>query len=56
MISTSRSRSFEGEFDCIICGDVLEHLIDPLTILRGLVAHLPPHGVCEHWQLKTIKA
>lgn len=29
-------------FDCIVCGDVLEHLVDPWTVLRQLTACLAP--------------
>ena len=32
-------------FDCIICGDVLEHLKDPWGTLDRLVEHLSPNGV-----------
>src|SRR5688500_17299374 len=27
----------DGPYDCITCGDVLEHLIDPWSTLSGLV-------------------
>ena len=44
-------------FDCIIYGDVLEHLVDPWRILRLHAERLSPHGVmlicmpnAEHWQ------
>ena len=30
--------------DCVICGDVLEHLIDPWRILSDAAALLPPGG------------
>jgi 2-polyprenyl-3-methyl-5-hydroxy-6-metoxy-1,4-benzoquinol methylase len=33
-----------GRFDCIICADVLEHLVDPAAALRGLAALLEPDG------------
>jgi 2-polyprenyl-3-methyl-5-hydroxy-6-metoxy-1,4-benzoquinol methylase len=33
-----------GEFDLIICGDVLEHLKDPARVLRGLRSLLKPEG------------
>ncbi|MCB9358059.1 MAG: methyltransferase domain-containing protein [Calditrichaeota bacterium] len=32
------------QFDCILCGDVLEHLIDPWAALKKLKAHLKPTG------------
>ncbi|MET0850347.1 MAG: class I SAM-dependent methyltransferase [Candidatus Rokuibacteriota bacterium] len=34
-----------GPFEAIVCGDVLEHLSDPLGVLRGLTGHLAPDGV-----------
>ncbi len=33
-----------GTFDVIVCADVLEHLKNPLTVLRGLTPHLSPSG------------
>ncbi len=45
-----------GGIDCIIYGDVLEHLVDPWALLAEHVKHLSPGGtvlVCmpnvEHW-------
>jgi 2-polyprenyl-3-methyl-5-hydroxy-6-metoxy-1,4-benzoquinol methylase/Tfp pilus assembly protein PilF len=35
----------DGYFDCIICADVLEHLVDPEAVLRKLDRVLAPHGV-----------
>ncbi len=32
-------------FDVIICGDVLEHLLDPWSIVEELVKHLKPNGL-----------
>lgn len=32
------------QFDCILCGDVLEHLIDPWNALKKLMVHLKPTG------------
>jgi len=32
-------------FDCIICADVLEHLVEPEAVLRKLDRVLAPHGV-----------
>lgn len=31
-------------FDCIVCGDVLEHLVDPWSAVAGLRRHLAPGG------------
>ncbi|MGQ0553125.1 MAG: class I SAM-dependent methyltransferase [Planctomycetota bacterium] len=33
-----------GPYDCIVCGDVLEHLVDPWSALRSLVGVLAPGG------------
>ena len=32
-------------FDCIVCNDVLEHLVDPYTVLSTLKERLAPNGV-----------
>jgi GT2 family glycosyltransferase/SAM-dependent methyltransferase len=53
-----------GYFDCILYGDVLEHLHDPAAVLRAHARHLAPGGeiaVCipnvGHWSiLKEILA
>lgn len=34
-----------GHYDCIICGDVLEHLYDPWTVINGLRNHLNRGGI-----------
>src|SRR5262249_50946150 len=34
----------EGSFDAVICGDVLEHLRDPLSVLRQVRTWLRPNG------------
>lgn len=34
----------EHSFDCLICNDVLEHLIDPWTVLARLRRYLKPDG------------
>lgn len=36
--------SFTQEFDCITCGDVLEHLRDPWVVVEKLAAWLRPEG------------
>jgi 2-polyprenyl-3-methyl-5-hydroxy-6-metoxy-1,4-benzoquinol methylase len=35
----------EGQFDTILCLDVLEHLVDPWTVVRNLHSLLKPGGV-----------
>lgn len=35
----------DGHFDCIVCADVLEHLVEPAPVLRKLGRVLAPHGV-----------
>ncbi len=35
----------DGHFDCIVCGDVLEHLVDPMAVLAKLSRVLAPDGV-----------
>jgi SAM-dependent methyltransferase len=44
------------QYDCIVYGDVLEHLVDPWSVLRRQAAQLSPTGVVlismpnlEHW-------
>jgi 2-polyprenyl-3-methyl-5-hydroxy-6-metoxy-1,4-benzoquinol methylase len=34
----------EEYFDCLVCNDVLEHLVDPWAVLRSLRRTLRPHG------------
>ena len=35
----------DGErFDCIVCADVLEHLVDPWSLLAAAAEHLDPGG------------
>ncbi len=48
----------EGTVDCLVYGDVLEHLIDPWTVLRRHAAWLRPGGMVlacipnvQHWSL-----
>jgi 2-polyprenyl-3-methyl-5-hydroxy-6-metoxy-1,4-benzoquinol methylase len=33
-----------GRFDTLVCGDVLEHLVDPWAVLRAFAALLEPGG------------
>ena len=33
-----------GEFECIVCSHVLEHLTEPRALLRSLAHHLAPGG------------
>ncbi|ARK10407.1 methyltransferase domain-containing protein [Fibrella sp. ES10-3-2-2] len=35
----------EAYFDAIVCGDVIEHLVDPWAAIRKLSAHLKPGGL-----------
>jgi len=37
--------SLPGPFDAVIFGDVLEHLSDPLSVLRAIAAHAAPRGI-----------
>lgn len=38
-------RTEVGQFDVILCLDVLEHLTDPWTVIDTLASMLTPHGV-----------
>jgi methionine biosynthesis protein MetW len=47
-----------GSFDCLVAGDVLEHLVDPWLVLRAYSALLEPGGTAvvslpnvRYWQL-----
>lgn len=44
-IQTLDPAALTGTFDCIICADVLEHLLDPQRVLRRLRDHLAPSGL-----------
>jgi len=48
-----------GEYDAVVCGDVLEHLVDPWDTLRALAALLRPGGLAivslpnaAHWTVR----
>src|SRR5262249_29387460 len=43
-IETATPPLAEGSFDAAVCGDVLEHLRDPLVFLRRLRGWLRPNG------------
>jgi len=43
-IETLLDGGLPGPFDCIVCGDVLEHLDDPWHVVRGLRRHLKGGG------------
>lgn len=36
---------FDVDFDCIILGDILEHLVEPEKLLKSLKSHLSDRGV-----------
>ena len=47
-----------GQIDCLVCGDVLEHLIHPEEMLRNLLPTLKPEGLflacipnVQHWSV-----
>lgn len=44
-IQTLDPSALTGDYDCIICADVLEHLLEPLLALRRLREHLAPSGL-----------
>ncbi len=51
-------QEFAGQFDALVFSEVLEHLIDPWTVLGRLVTCLKPGGVVivggpnvAHWQI-----
>jgi 2-polyprenyl-3-methyl-5-hydroxy-6-metoxy-1,4-benzoquinol methylase len=43
--SAVEEENLQGCYGTIICGDVLEHLVDPGRVLKGLTRHLAPEGV-----------
>lgn len=43
-IETLPSATFAAEFDAIVCGDVLEHLVDPWAVVEKLAGWLRPNG------------
>ena len=49
---------FDGSFDYVLCGDILEHLKDPYTLVRRINSWLKPGGflICSlpnvrHWKV-----
>ncbi|MDX2196356.1 MAG: class I SAM-dependent methyltransferase [Cytophagales bacterium] len=44
-IETYDNAEFNNTFDIIICGDVLEHLIDPWQVMKKIYQWLSPGGV-----------
>jgi 2-polyprenyl-3-methyl-5-hydroxy-6-metoxy-1,4-benzoquinol methylase len=44
-VESSAGAFSPGYFDCIVFADILEHLVDPLSTLRGYRELLAPHGV-----------
>jgi 2-polyprenyl-3-methyl-5-hydroxy-6-metoxy-1,4-benzoquinol methylase len=38
------ARPAEAPFDCLVCADVLEHLVDPWSVLRQATGMLRPDG------------
>lgn len=44
LLASPAIRAELGEFDCIVAGDVLEHLTDPWAALRDAVSMLKPSG------------
>lgn len=38
-------KKIPGEYDCIVCGDVLEHLNNPWKVVKGLKSHLRKGGL-----------
>jgi 2-polyprenyl-3-methyl-5-hydroxy-6-metoxy-1,4-benzoquinol methylase len=43
-IESSHLDFLQGSFDCLICNDVLEHLVDPWRVLKELVEYVRPGG------------
>ncbi len=44
-IEAAINKKILGKYDCIVCGDILEHLNDPWKVVRGLKNHLRKRGV-----------
>lgn len=45
-VELALSQIKESSIDCVICNDVLEHLVDPWEVLMQLRAKLVPNGTC----------
>jgi 2-polyprenyl-3-methyl-5-hydroxy-6-metoxy-1,4-benzoquinol methylase len=43
-VETLADRDIPGDLDLVVCLDVLEHLVDPWSVLRRLAAKLRPGG------------
>ena len=50
--------SFDRQYDCVVCGELLEHLVSPLNLLKRLRSHIAPGGVLiasspcvTHWSV-----
>ena len=44
MLADAEGLGSAAPFDAVLCLDVLEHLLDPWTVLEGLAGHLAPGG------------
>jgi 2-polyprenyl-3-methyl-5-hydroxy-6-metoxy-1,4-benzoquinol methylase len=44
-VETVLSRLPEGHFDCVVFNDVLEHLVDPESVLRKITRYMTPNGI-----------
>jgi len=44
-VTTEVARLPGRYFDCVVCNDILEHLVDPYTLLKTLTKHITTQGV-----------